>query len=685
MRASLSRVLLSASLLAAGCGDDGDPAPDAGAADGGSDGGAVDGGAPDAGPALIVLPDEREPCADRDPLRRPYFGDLHAHTRYSFDAAAYDVRAEPGDAYRFARGEEVGLPPYDARGEPTRRLRLRRPLDFAAVTDHSEFLAETSLCNDETSPGYDSYTCTSYREADVRNADYGDFGSSLALSIPRRPQICRADPSLCAGELDVVWRRTLDAAEAHYDRTAACSFTTFVAYEWTGSAGGNNIHRNVVFRGRTTLSQPLSYIDEPDPEAMLRALDAVCNESASGCEVLSIPHNSNLGAGNMFSPETDGVPWDAEQAALFARLEPLVEVYQHKGSSECLVGPDDPLASEDELCAFEYVHDTICEGGPEDPEGCTPLCSDSGGGIGFLRGCVEPREFVRGALRTGLEELERVGVDPFELGFIGSSDTHNAIPGATDEATWPGHLGDSEDEAAERLDPDSSTALRGRTTSPGGLAVIWAEENSREALFEGLRRRETYGTSGTRITLRVFAGWDYPADLCDRTDRVAEAYAGGVPMGARLPPRPEGAGAPTFFVSAMRDAESAPLQRLQLVKGWIEGGVTREVVLDVAGDADNGATVDPATCARAGDDAGFGELCVVVSDPDFDPDEPAFYYVRVLENPTCRWSQHLCNEAGVDCGTLPADDPLRACCDGSLEVTVQERAWSSPIYHGLGE
>jgi hypothetical protein len=214
--------------------------------------------------------------------------------------------------------------------------------------------------------------------------------------------------------------------------------------------------------------------------------------------------------------------------------------------------------------------------------------------------------------------------------------------------------------------------------NPGGLAVLWAEENSREALFDALRRRETYGTSGPRVVVRFFGGWSYPSDMCDRADAIATGYDGGVPMGGELGPGPDGA-APMFFASALRDALDAQLQRIQIVKGWVADGATHERVYEVAGDPADGATVDEATCTPSG--GGADSLCDVWIDPEFDPSQPAFYYAPVIQDPTCRWSRYACNDAGVDCVSIDSSDPLYACCDPSISHQVQERAWTSPIWY----
>lgn len=668
MRPTLRSVVPLAIVASAaiGCGGGGD------ALDAGTDAG----GAPDAGGnSVVVRPDERAACADRDPLRRPLFGDLHVHTALSFDAAAYDVRTRPRDAYAFARGEAIDLPPYDAEGRATRTLRLDRPLDFAAVTDHSEFLAEIAICSDPSSPAFGARTCTSWRDADVRAGDYGELTGALVLSPPRRASLCRSDPSACAGALDGAWQEVQQAAEDAYDRSEACAFTSFVAYEWTGTASGDNLHRNVVFRTRSVPRLPTSFFEAWSPERLWDALERDCRDDPSGaCDVLAIPHNGNLGAGSMFVPiGEDGEPYAREDAERRAAIEPLVEVYQHKGSSECVDRRGDPLASEDELCRFEEVHRVVCRGTPEDPPDCTPGCER--GGIGFLGGCVAPSDSVRGTLRNGLVEQARIGANPFRLGMIGSTDSHQSLAGGTDEASFRGHLGDSDDEPLELLEQDPGVLLRGITVSAGGLAVVWAEENSRDAIFDAMRRRETYATSGTRIVVRFFAGRGLASDLCDATDLAAQGYAGGVPMGGDVPH--EGPGPLRFVVAAMRDPSGARLERIQIVVGQLEAdGTTRERVIDVAGSA-LGEGPDPTTCAPPA--GGADQLCAVWEDPEFDPARPAFWYARVLEVPTCRWSRYVCDEARVDCASIASDDPLAVCCDPARHA-IQERAWTSPVW-----
>jgi hypothetical protein len=295
-----------------------------------------------------------------------------------------------------------------------------------------------------------------------------------------------------------------------------------------------------------------------------------------------------------------------------------------------------------------------------------------------MRHAPEQSNFIRDALKRGLVLQRQLGVDPFKYGLVGSTDTHLGAAGFVDERAHPGH-GGAGAPAPSQLPaglPDDAEF------NPGGLAVLWAEENSRDALFAAMRRREAYGTSGPRIVVRFFGGWDYPTRLCDAPDLAARGYAGGVPMGADLPPR-DGAQGPVFVVSALRDpdVEGGPLQRIQIVKGWLgAGGEPQERVWDVAAATSDGADVDLATCAQRG--GGAASLCAVWRDPEFDASTPAFWYARVLQEPTCRWTQWACIAHGVDCARPETvGEGLGPCCDPALPRTMQERAWTSPIWY----
>jgi hypothetical protein len=602
-----------------------------------------------------------EPCAARDPLRRPLYGDLHVHTAFSFDAATLGVRNTPADAYRFARGEEVGLQPYDAEGRPLRRARLERPLDFAAVTDHAELLGETRLCRTPGSAGFDALVCRIARRWPLL-AYILVNSRMLNVSEPERYAFCGEGGRTCIEAAEGPWREIQAAAAAAQDESASCRFTSFVAYEWSGAPGGNMIHRNVVFRNERVPARPVSYVEDRRPEDLWRRLEVECLEAGSGCDVLAIPHNSNLSAGTLFALESAEEPERARAAARRrAALEPLIEIMQHKGDSECRV---EPLGggSEDELCAFEKL----------------PFTTMTNQRFPFLWKPAAPGAYVREALGLGLVRQAEIGANPFQYGIIASTDSHMGTPGAVDERDFAGGAAGGDTSQVEV--PAIADAI---WFNPGGLAAVWAEENSREAIFAALRRREAFGTSGPRIAVRFFGGFELPADLCQGGDFAARGYAAGVPMGGDLP-APRAAGAPTFAVQALRDPGSAarpgvPLERVQIVKIEAEGGRARERVYDVAGAAEPAAGVDLASCEPRG--AGAEQLCASWRDPDFDPARPSLWYARVVEIPSCRWLTWQCSAHGVDCsdpGSLPSE--LAPCCDPRVPPTVQERAWTSPIW-----
>ena len=635
--------------------------------------------------------EQREPCAQYTPTKRPMFGDLHVHTSYSFDSFVSSQRNDPDAAYRYAKGETIILPDADA-GQ-TVRATIQRPLDFTAVTDHAEFLGPINLCTQDSSKlAYWFPACIATRsEIFFVQLLAANYWVSLGVTDTSND---KAQSFTCTlGDCDMAhretWKQIQAAAEAHYDRSSDCSFTTFSGYEYTDAPDFANLHRNVIFRNDRVTDTAISTYDTGSmnyPE-LWRRLRTECIDGGKGCDVIAIPHNPNLSRGLMFPDPT------SEQEArdrLF--FEPLVELVQHKAASECrfdrLLGRG--VATEDELCDFEQAQadnlsmlGTVF--GEVQTEEAQPVGIDDFG----------RRNMVRNTLKDGLALESSSGINPFKLGFIGSTDTHSATPGGAEEDNYVGHLG--------RRDSGYRNVQDHFFDNPGGLAVVWAEENSRDSIFNGMRKRETYATSGTRPLVRFFAGENLPENLCGDPQMLEKAYAGGVPMGGELSAP---ATSPRFLVSAMKDQGSPghpgiDLQRVQVIKGWLDAkGKTHEQVFDVAGSADNGASVDPQSCAPTG--TGHPSLCTVWADPQYDPSQRAFYYVRVLENPSCRWSTLQCQAAGVNpfasnCAEQAETqnevlkeqgamgDVYSRCCLNPEEQPfyspiIQERAWTSPIW-----
>ena len=530
------------------------------------------------------------PVADT-PQRSAFFGDLHIHTMYSYDAYRLgSERNTPDDAYRYAKGEPI----------IHRTGRLVRPsgppLDFLAVTDHAEY---------------------------------------LGVDATGRRGVCegksRRNSDACRAVMGAAWQREIEAAERHNDPG---TFTALIGYEY-GPSWPVWLHRNVIYKSANVPTNPFSWWDSLNPRLLWDWLD---EHRAEGRDALAIPHNMNFSGGQGFKRETwVGEPMNAAFAEQRVRNEPLVEVIQHKGTTE--VHP--LLAPNDEWADFQIV-------------------SKGSKGVSTLRG-----EYWRGALNTGLELEEELGVNPFRLGVVGGSDSHWAAAAYEEDA----YITNRSTTSQERRD------LRSLNGS-GGLTGIWAAENTRAELFEGLRRRETFGTSGPRIRVRLFGGFELARRLAEGNDDIATGYAHGVPMGGVL--RNPSGEAPSLLVWALRDPRSGRLQRLQIVKGWLEDGESRERVIDVACSdgltpdpesgrcPDNGAKVDLADCSVS-DDKGDDEIRTVWTDPDFDAAQRSYYYVRVLENPSCHWSTWDAVRLGVE-------------PNGVQAPTLQERAWSSPIW-----
>ena len=620
-------------------------------------------------------------CTQQFPHKKAWFGDLHVHTAASYDATSFGITTSVDEAYRFARGTPLPLrlrgdtPDYDP---PV--LTISSPLDFMAVTDHAESLGETRLCYIDGNPAYESLVCSLYRgdvrlpvedqlQSLVRLASFAVFGQD------RSTRICGANGSLCRDEAITVWRKNQRSTEAWQDYSANCEFTSLHAYEYTLADEASNLHRIVIFKSSTVPQAALSAKDAPTPEQLWQWLDKTCIAGNEQCDVLTIPHNSNWSSGRMWYPYSNrDLPVQEQQklAVLRARLEPLAEVLQVKGDSECRNGIASVAGTADEFCNFEKLRPA------SEP---IPDCGEefSSGGM-LLKGCVSRYSFVRYALAAGLSEERKLGTNPFKFGIIASTDTHIGAPAPAQEKNYLGSHGNDraiEDRLLSTIEVPGDIATGSPVRyNPGGVAGIYAEENSRSALFEGMRRRETFGTSGPRITPRFFAGWNLDASLCESGDYLAQAYRDGVPMGADLPAAPPGAqSSPVFITSAIRDPrdEGNLLQRIQIIKGWVDAeDRTHQAVYDVAGLPEGGAKVDPQTCEVSGQ--GFSQLCASWQDPNFDPAQAAVYYARVLENPSCRWSHY-------DCLTLPREQRPPSCSDPELPWRIQERAWTSPIWY----
>ena len=570
------------------------------------------------------------PIKPANPLNNVYFGDLHVHSSLSADSYLFGNRRDLDDTYRFAKGESTAL----STGEI---IELTRPLDFAAVTDHAEGFGRVTLCKDPTTPEI-AEACEL-----INNPNIFSF-LSLRANVERRPLV--EDLSFFNSDKTVerkyhfdTWEATKAAADRHNQPGV---FTAFVGYEYSPSLPDRGKHhRNVIFRSSETPAYAVSAYDAASEIDLWKQLDASCGD---GCEFLTIPHNPNKSWGLAFASETiDGIPYTKADWALREKFEPLVEMFQIKGNSECVIG----YGTTDEECGYEQFF-PVCEEGQETL-------------------CIHPTSMARNGLKKGLVLEKSLGFNPMKFGLIGATDTHNSNPGDAEEWDFRGANSFVGSPAARRLDDG---LRRPAINNPGGLAAVWAPENTRDALFEAMSRREVYATSGTRMTLRLFAGANLPSNLAQTGD-LAAAYASGVPMGGTL----DGSdGAPRLFVWATQDIDHAPLAKIQIIKGWLDGDETHEEVFDVvcaktneAGDCEAAsAPVNLSDCAWS-PNAGAPELRADWTDPAFDASQTAFYYARVVQIPTCRWSTYDALRLGIE----PIAD---------FPATVNEMAWSSPIW-----
>ena len=598
---------------------------------------AIGWGSPATGDEAYAAAPSAAPAVPANPERNAYFGDLHLHTTQSFDAyMLMGTRTTPDEAYRFARGETIQY-----LGQPVHR---DEPLDFLAVTDHSENIG---VFNELDDPASELSLSEIGRLA--REGGYQNFIRILRLIGPGSdlgPNAAKVAAS--------AWQREIDAANANY---RPGKFTTFLAYEWTSMPDNANLHRNVIFRGASAPA-PFSRLDSENPEDLWAWLTRIRRQ---GFEAIAIPHNANASNGLMYDWNTlSGRPIDEAYAQLRATNEPVAEIAQNKGTSET----HPLLSANDEFAGFE-IWDKLLIGDIDSKK---------------------PGSYWRDALGRGLAIATRVGANPFKYGAVGATDIHNGVS-VTSENEWASNANigggrKTREQTAELLGltpKPNSRPSQSTVTGSGALTGVWAEANTREAIFAAFRRKETFATSGTRIKLRFFGGWNFAPALLRRTDWVPTAYASGVPMGGDLPLAAAGKKAPSFVVQAVKDQRGANLDRVQVVKVWLENGAQKERVFDVAWSGSRrvdprtgklpavGNTVDLGTGHYA-DSIGAAQLTKVWTDPTFRADQPAVYYLRALEIPTPRWSTLRALEHGLP---LPKDAP----------ATIQERAWSSPIWY----
>ena len=569
-----------------------------------------------------------------------YFGETHMHTSWSIDAFAISGSTYngPEEAYRYARGETINHP----NGYP---IRITEPLDWIGVTEHAEYLGAFKLAVDPDSILQERHPYwTNAINIPLKANPLAAYMLLAKSIVNKRPIEALQDPVVIAS----VWKRIVEIADDYYKPG---EFTTFPAYEWTAQPDNKNMHRNVFFRDSSKVPEViLDAIHSGDPWDLWMWME---EQRAQGNELLAIAHNGNLSDGLMYPTETDlaGRPIDSLWAEHRRRNEPLTEIKQGKGTSETM-----PLLSpNDEFADYEILDWKLL--------GAT--------GASKIYG-----SYIRQAYRDGVALQGSKGFNPAKFGLMAGADTHNAAVGYRQD-NWFGMHGSMDGDTAIRLSPKKQMNLDNRQLSPPGLSAVWADENTREGIFDGMKRRETYATSGVRIRLRFFGGWEFNNQMLDEKDWVAQAYDRGVPMGNDMPVR--NGDAPTFVVHVMKDPGSAHLDRVQIVKGWSDRGQSFEKIYDVAWSGDR--EQDPATyrVGSVGSTVNFSDasytnsigspvLKVIWTDPDFDPALDAFYYVRALEIPTPRWPLIEARAAGV----APPD---------GVSLVAQQRAWSSPIWY----
>lgn len=570
-----------------------------------------------------------------------YFGNFHVHTSYSFDAVTNGATTTPADAYRWAKGEAI--PAGVLGGE----LRIERPLDFYAVSDHAEYLGVFKKMYDPESPLSKLPLAKEITSKDTKVA----FDAYARILDTMQPGM--SDPQLSDPEvIKPIWEEIVETADKYYEPG---KFTTFPAFEWTSNPDKLNLHRVVVFRTSEGVPEmPYSALDSEDPRDLWKWM---ATARQGGATLFAIPHNGNASDGLMFPVELDGKPLTAEYIETRASNEPVYEVSQIKGTSETFPS----LSPNDEFADFEiwdYILSSTKVMRPKNKKG----------------------GYARQAYLDGLEMAANGKGNPYMFGLIGDSDTHNSAS-TIEEDNYTGKFG-IEASPEHRLDGpipgDEANNQRVREFSSGGLAAVWAPENTREAIWDAVKRKETYATSGVRMKVRFFGGWDYNDQSMQGEDWAKAAYGAGVPMGGNLKAAAAGK-KPVFLVQAMKDSAGANLDRIQIIKGWVdEDGEQHQKIFNVALSDDrkpdaegkvpavgNTVNVKDATYTN---DIGATQLSAVWTDEEFDPEQNAFYYARVIEIPTPRWSTY----DAMRVGRKPLD---------SLPVSIQERAWTSPIWY----
>lgn len=574
-----------------------------------------------------------------NPLKNVYFGEQHMHTQNSFDAFTIGVTATWEDAYRFGRGEEVKLSTTGV------KMKRRTPYDFVAITDHAEYYGVLKDLTKPNNPLGDTPVAQQLMKARTDPNAAVEAVTTLILSMGNNDPI----REYVTPELRVqYWDKFIATADEFNDPG---KFTALYAFEWTSNSKSVNMHRNVFFKNKPPLA-PFSSFDSIYPEDLWTYLES---QRTAGVETFAIPHNGNLSDGWMYSPYKylKGGKIDAEYAKRQNLNEPLTEIHQTKGNSETHPW----LSPNDEFSKFEVFPNLIN--------------TDTATAI--------KRGFVRQGLVDGMTIESRVGYNPYKMGIVAGADVHSGYSG-NEEWDWHGAHGKTDDTPQKRLNPAPAAVGTANTiVSSAGTTAVWATENTRAGIFEGMKSKETYGTSGTLIRLRFFGGWDYPADLVKDPEFVKQAYEYGVPMGQDLPIK--ASEAPTFAVWAQKDPDSGNLDRIQIIKGWAlpSTGFPQEKIYDIAW-SDNrkpdpmtgklppvGNTVDTKNATWT-NDIGETQLSAVWTDPDFDPTMKAVYYVRVLEIPTPRWSTY---DSARNNLPLPTNVPS----------SIQERAYSSPIWY----